>query len=205
MELTPTIVNVAVFGVILISAIFAYARGLTRESVTLLVWLGAGLAALKFYPKAVPFILDFKDLGEWTKWAAVAVTFVAALVVLTILGSFFARVIANSPLRSIDKGLGFLFGAARGILILAVVWIGYQQLVEPEYTSESIEASKGGQLVKDSAEYLTRWIPTEMPPFLVNAYTDFIGPDAENPETGPVLAPDTAPAPVPELQPATNG
>ena len=112
MELTPTIVNVAVFGVILLSAIFAYARGLTRESVTLLVWIGAAMAALKFYPKAVPFIQDFKDLGEWTKWAALAAAFVVALIVLTIVGSFISRIIANSPLRSIDKGLGFLFGAA---------------------------------------------------------------------------------------------
>lgn len=175
MELTPTIVNVAVFGVILLSAIFAYARGLTRESVTLLVWIGAAMAALKFYPKAVPFIQDFKDLGEWTKWAALAAAFVVALIILTIVGSFISRIIANSPLRSIDKGFGFLFGAARGLLILAVCWIGYQQLVEPEYTHPSIEASKGGQLVQDSADYLMGWMPTEMPPFLTDAYEDFMG------------------------------
>jgi len=197
MELTPTIVNIAVFGVILLSAIFAYARGLTRESVTLLVWIGAAMAALKFYPKAVPFIQDFKDLGEWTKWAALAAAFVIALIVLTIVGSFISRVIANSPLRSIDKGLGFLFGAARGLLILAVCWIGYQQLVEPEYSHEAIEASKGGQLVQDSATYLTGWIPTEMPPFLTDAYEDFMGREVggETPEPeqvpNPLREPDT--------------
>jgi len=190
MELTPTIVNVAVFGVILLSALFAYARGLTRESVTLLVWIGAAMAALKFYPKAVPFIQDFKDLGEWTKWAALAAAFVVALIVLTIVGSFISRIIANSPLRSIDKGLGFLFGAARGLLILAVCWIGYQQLVEPEYSHPSIEASKGGQLVQDSATYLTGWIPTEMPTFLTDAYEDFMGRDVGNGAPDPEKIPN---------------
>ncbi len=191
MELTPTIINVAVFGVILISAIFAYARGLTRESVTLLVWIGAAMAALKFYPKAVPFIQDFKDLGEWTKWAALAAAFVVALIILTIIGSFVSRIIANSPLRSIDKGFGFLFGAARGLLILAVGWIGYQHLVEPEYSHPAIEASKGGQLVQDSAAYLSEWVPTEMPPFLTDAYQDFmgreVGGEVPNPEPQPSL------------------
>jgi len=190
MELTPTIVNIAVFGVILLSAIFAYARGLTRESVTLLVWIGAAMAALKFYPKAVPFIRDFKDLGEWTKWAALAAAFVIALIVLTIVGSFISRIIANSPLRSIDKGLGFLFGAARGLLILAVCWIGYQQLVEPEYSHTAIEASKGGQLVQDSANYLTGWIPTEMPPFLIDAYEDFMGREVGSDTPDPTQVPN---------------
>ncbi len=193
MELTPTIVNVAVFGVILLSAIFAYARGLTRESVTLLVWIGAAMAALKFYPKAVPFIEDFKDLGEWTKWAAVAATFVVALIVLTIVGSFVARIIANSPLRSIDKGFGFIFGAARGILILAVTWLGYQQLVEPEYTHEAFAESKGGQLVQDSANYITQWIPTEIPPFLTDAYEDFMGREIGDVVPEPALLPATQP------------
>ena len=185
-ELTPTIVNVAVFGVILLSAIFAYARGITREAMTLVVWLGAALAALKFYPKMVPLISDFKDLGEWTKWAALAATFVVALVIFTIIGSLIARIIANSPLRAIDKGFGFLFGAARGILILAVTWIGYQQLVEPEYSSPAIEASKGGQLVQDSAAYLTEFIPDEMPPFLTDAYEDFMGREAGTEPTEPL-------------------
>ncbi len=200
MELTPTIVNVAVFGVILLSAIFAYARGLTRESVTLLVWVGAAMAALKFYPKAVPFIEDFRDLGEWTKWAAVAATFVVALIVLTIIGSFLARTIANSPLRSIDKGFGFIFGAARGILILAVTWLGYQQLVEPEYTHEAVAASKGGQLVQDSANYVTQWIPTEIPSFLIDAYEDFVEVEADD----EILEPELLPATQPETN-STNG
>jgi membrane protein required for colicin V production len=175
MELTPTIVDIAVFGVILLSAIFAYARGLARESMTLLVWIGAALAALKFYPRVVPFIDEVANLGEWTKWAALAAAFVVALILLTIIGSFITRIIANSPLRAIDKGLGFLFGAARGIALLAVVWIGYQQLVEPEYSSPAIDESKGGQLVQDAANYLVTFVPDEMPPYLADAYQDFMG------------------------------
>lgn len=193
MELTPTIVNIGVFGVILLSAIFAYARGVTREMVTLAVWAGAAIAALKFYPKAVPLIQDFKDLGEWTKWAALVATFVVALIVLTIVGSFFARIIANSPLRVIDKGIGFLFGMARGVLILAVCWIGLTQLVDPQtYNHDAVNSSKGGQLVKDSADYLMNWMPKEMPPFLVNAYEDFMGREID---TLPASTPSPAPTP----------
>lgn len=203
MELTPTIVNVAVFGVILLSAVFAYARGITREAMTFLVWGGAALAALKFYPKAVPLIQDFKDLGEWTKWAALAATFVVALIVLSVIGSMISRIIANSPLRAIDKGFGFLFGAARGILLLAVAWIGYNLLVEPEYTHEAIEASKGGQLVSDAGDYVMTLVPEEMPPFLTDAYEDFMGR-----EVGAVVpAPselELAPNPLPDTN-TTNG
>lgn len=179
MELTPTIVNVAVFGVILISAMLAYARGLTREAMTLVVWLGSALVALNFYPAVEPYIRDFKDLGEWTKWAAVGATFVVALIVFTLIGGAIASIIANSPLRALDKGLGFLFGAARGLLILAVSWIGYQQIVKPEYTHPAIEASKGGQLVADSSDYLMTLAPDEWPEFLTRATEDLMQKDPE--------------------------
>ena len=186
MELTPTIVNVAVFGVILVSAMLAYARGLTREAVTLAVWLGAALIALNFYPAIEPHVRNFKDMGEWTKWVAVGATFVIALILFTLIGGAIASLIANSPLRAIDKGLGFLFGAARGLLILAISWIGYQQIVKPEYTHESIEASKGGQLVVDSSEYLMTWAPTEWPDFIKEAAVDLMEPnETDTPPTIP--------------------
>lgn len=201
MELTPTIVNVAVFGVIILSALFAYARGVTREAVTLVVWIGAALAALKFYPKAVPLIQDFADLGDWTKYAALAVAFVVALIILTLIGSFIASIIANSPLRAIDKGLGFLFGAARGLLLLAVAWIGYGFLVDADgYSHESIQASKGGQLVIDTATYLGQWVPSDLndlPPYLTDAYEDFI-----NREVGDTVPASTDPVMIPN--PALN-
>jgi membrane protein required for colicin V production len=205
MELTPTIVNVAVFGVILISAIFAYARGLTREAVTLLVWVGAALAAMKFYPKAVPLIQDFTDLGDWTKYAALAAAFVVALIILSIVGSLISRIIANSPLRAIDKGLGFLFGAARGLLLLAVCWIGYGFLVDADdYSSTAIQGSKGGELVIDSANYLRQWVPeniNDLPPFLTDFITDFT-----DREVGDIVPAEPDPAMVPNpLNDTTNG
>lgn len=193
MELTPTIVNVAVFGVILISAILAYARGLTREAVTLAVWIGAALIAINFYKPLEPHVASFKDFGEWNKWIAIGATFVIALIVLTLLGGGIASLIANSPLRAIDKGLGFLFGAARGLLILAVCWIGYQQIVKPEYTHDAITASKGGQLVTDSSDYLVSIAPTEWPDFLKDAARDLMGDDGE-----------TTPAPTPTPASATE-
>ena len=195
MEMTPTIVNVVVFGVILLSAILAYARGLTRELVTLVVWLGSAWVALKFYKPVVPLVRDVQDLGEWTKWAALGLTFVLALIVFTLLGSFVSRLISNSPLRAVDKGLGFLFGAARGLLLLAVAWIGYQQIVEPEYTHESIEASKGGQLVADTAVWLEGFAPSEWPPFITAATEDLLGPSQPEDDPLPAGIAPTVPTP----------
>ena len=192
MELTPTIVNVAVFGIITLSAILAYARGLTREAVTLAVWIGAALLALRFYPVAVPYVEELANLDEFTRWAAVGAAFVVALIVLTLLGSLLSGIIANSPLRSIDKGLGFLFGAARGLLLLAVGWLGYQELMSDERTTATVEAAQGGRLVRDASLWLERQLPEEWPPFLSAAVEDLVGDEPEPlPESVPAPADPT--------------
>lgn len=195
MELTPTIVNIAVFGVVLISAMLAYARGLTREAVTLAIWIGAALVALSAYPTLEPFVRDFQDLGEWTKWAAIGLAFVIALLAFTLIGSAVSSLIGNSPLRGIDKGLGFIFGAARGLLILAISWIGYEQIVKPEYTHAAIEGSKGGALVKDSADYLVSKAPDDWPDFIKTAMTDLMGSDDEETVEAGASTSEAPPAP----------
>lgn len=180
MELTPTIIDAVVGVVVLISAVLAYGRGLTREIFTLGVWLLAALAALQFYPMIEPIVADVETwagigLGSFRPWAAVLVTFVLSLIVLSVIGSAISSIIRNSVLGSIDKGLGFLFGALRGLLLLAVVWFLFEKASPATLEADYIAQSRGAGIVKDMAGALTSAMPSELPEFLKTAMSDLFG------------------------------
>jgi membrane protein required for colicin V production len=174
--------------VVLLSALFAYSRGFTKEVFTLGIWVVAALAALNFYPVVEPVIRDVVDLGDLTPWAAIAIAFVIALIILSIVGSVISSAIRNSALGPIDKGLGFLFGVARGLVLLALAWILFEGSNPAVIESEAIQTSYGGKIVADTAAALREAMPTEMPNFLQTAMADLFD-----------KAPGSSTAPVNEL------
>jgi len=192
MELTSTIVDVVIGVVVLFSALFAYSRGLTREVFTLGIWIVAALAALNFYPMVEPTLRDVVDLGDLTPWAAIVLTFVIALVILTIVGGAIASFISNSALGPIDRGLGFLFGVARGLILLAVVWIFVGGSNPATLQTKAIADSYGGRIVADTATALRETMPTEMPDFLQTALSDLFdkAPGASNDPVGELVEPN---------------
>jgi len=192
MELTSTIVDAVIAVVVLLSALFAYSRGFTREVFTLGIWIVAALAALNFYPVVEPILRDFVDLGDLTPWAAIVIAFVLALIILTIVAGAIASFISNSALGPIDKGLGFLFGVARGLVLLALVWIFVGGSNPATLQDPVIQNSYGGKIVGDTATALRDAMPTEMPDFLQTALGDLFdkAPGASSEPVGEFVEPN---------------
>lgn len=118
-----TAFDVGVGVLVLISAILATARGLTREVLSLATWAGSAAIAIymwQYHPEiarqyiAEPVVADI---------ATVVVTFIVALIVLHLLTMRIADFVVDSRVGPIDRTLGFAFGVLRGVLIAIVVTI----------------------------------------------------------------------------------
>ena len=118
-----TAFDVGVGVLVLISAILATARGLTREVLSLATWAGSAAIAIymwQYHPEiarqqiAEPIVADI---------ATVVVTFIVALIVLHLLTMRIADFVVDSRIGPIDRTLGFVFGVLRGILIAIVITI----------------------------------------------------------------------------------
>ena len=135
-----TIIDGIVAAVIILSAILAYARGFVRESLAILGWIGAAILAFIFAPTVRPMVAQIPGLNkflgdscELATIAAFAAVFALALVVFSIITPLFSSVVQRSALGGVDQGIGFLFGVARGILLVAVAFIAvsYTHLTLP--------------------------------------------------------------------------
>ncbi len=122
-----TIIDGVVAGLIVLSALLAYARGLVREGLAIGGWIVSGLVAFTFAPQVEPLVKELPVLGDFLAQScqiAMVVSFAIILVICLVIVGFFTplltSLIKDSALGPIDQGLGFLFGVARGVLLAAI-------------------------------------------------------------------------------------
>src|SRR5215510_3220792 len=113
-----TWLDYAVIGVFAISLLIGAWRGLVREVVSILGWVIAFLAANLFAGPLGPAMPEAIPSPELRVAAAFVAVFVGALILASLAGLILSKVVKAVGLGGIDRLLGALFGAARGVLIL---------------------------------------------------------------------------------------
>jgi len=113
-----TWLDYAVAGVFAVSLVVGAWRGLVREVLSILGWVIAFLAANLLagpvglmMPQAIPS-------PELRIAAAYVAVFLGSLIVTALLGLLLSKIVQAAGLGGVDRMLGALFGAARGLLIV---------------------------------------------------------------------------------------
>ena len=112
--------------IIIISAIFALIRGLTHEILSVVAWIGAAIATLFLYPYARPLVGQYVETSWVGNIVTAIVLFVATAVILSFLSHAISKGVKDSPVGPLDHTLGFLFGVARGGVLVVVLFLGLQ-------------------------------------------------------------------------------
>lgn len=115
--------DIVIIAVILLSAVIGLFRGLVRELLSLIGWIVAIWVAWVYAPNLAGLFSGFISAPEVRLAAAFIALFLVILVLIAILAHYICKVISASALKSTDRSLGMLFGALRGILLIALVTI----------------------------------------------------------------------------------
>ena len=179
-----TYVDAVVAVIVLLSAFLAYSRGFTREMFAIGGWLLAALAAFFFAPMVKPLIEEIPYIGPKVLQGSCIISMIAAfvlvvaagLLVLAVFTPIFASVVLESALGPIDRVLGFLFGVARGVLLIAVAYLiyGYLSVGEfqdaladparaPETGIEALDKSASKNILDEVSALIDRHRPEELP------------------------------------------
>jgi membrane protein required for colicin V production len=189
--------------IILISSILAFSRGLVRELMAILGWVGAAIVAFIFAPSVQPLVKELPVVGEFLSdscelsvVAAFAGVFVVGLIVAALFTPLFSGAVQRSALGGIDQALGFLFGAARGVLLIAIAFIVYDRVLSDQ-AIPMIDDSRTAKVFANFQSNIDQNIPTDAPGWIVERYNELTNICAGG------LQP-ISPAPAPEA-PATGG
>lgn len=205
-----TIIDAVVAAVIILSAILAWSRGFVRESLAILGWIAAAILAFLFAATVRPMIAQLpvldRFLGDSCELATIAgfaVVFALALVVFSIITPLFSSVVQRSALGGVDQGMGFLFGVARGILLVAIAFIVYDRVMTSQQVP-MVENSRSAQVFERMRGQMDDQIPDDAPGWIVSRYeqmvrgcgatTETVDPDAAPADASPARpTPDAAP------------
>ena len=175
-----TLVDAIVAVLILLSAILAYSRGLVREVLSIAGWIVAAIVGFIFAPRAeplmreIPMVGDFlADSCELSILGAAALVFVAALVVMSIFTPLFSSLIQRSAIGGLDRGLGFLFGVVRGVVLVVVALIVYDRVVVGENVA-MIDNSRTAQIFADFQDRIDEELPEDAPDWIVQRYEELV-------------------------------
>ena len=114
-------VDMLLLAVLAVSVIVGLIRGFVFEVLSLAGWIAAWFAAQWFAPVAAPYVPLGVPGSALNLGAAFAAVFVAALIVWAIAARLIRLLIQATPLSLPDRGLGALFGALRGVVLLLAV------------------------------------------------------------------------------------
>ncbi len=155
-----TLLDGILVGFTLVSAMLAMVRGFSREILSIASWAAAAAAAFFFYPAILPYVRPHIENEQIAMVASAAAVFVVALIVVTVITMKIADFIIDSRVGALDRTLGFLYGAARGILVVAVGLMFFNWLVganPPAWVSEA----KSRPLLESVGNYLQNLLPED--------------------------------------------
>ncbi|MBM2711372.1 CvpA family protein [Mesorhizobium caraganae] len=123
-----TLLDGILVGFTLVSAMLAMVRGLSREILSVVSWAAAAVAAFFFYKPVLPYVQPYVESDKIAMAASAGIVFLIALIVVSVITMKLADWIIDSRIGALDRTLGFLYGAARGILVVAVALLFFNWL-----------------------------------------------------------------------------
>jgi len=161
MDINPaTALDIVAFGVLLLSSLLALTRGLIRESLSIVSFVVATLATIFTYP-------IFKTVTEnWIESELIATIVTAAVIFLSVyaLMTFTTHKLSglarqNVHIGVLDRVCGFAFGVVRGMVMLALVLLGWNFVAKPDQTPDWVAQARVYPAISATAEALISLVP----------------------------------------------
>jgi membrane protein required for colicin V production len=171
------IIDILVLLVLALSALIAFLRGFIREVLTIIGVLGGMVAAYYAGPHLLPIMEGWLgvdpnaedpqklfDIIPYTYVAAFLAygsIFVIVVVILSIISHMIAEAVKSVGLGAIDRTLGVVFGLARGILLLGILYLPVHLTIEQETRDGWFEGARSHVYIEMTAEVISGYLPEE--------------------------------------------
>jgi membrane protein required for colicin V production len=154
--------DLGVVAVVVLSAIFAFARGFVREALSIIAWVGAAAITLYGFSWVYALVDPHVHNPLLSQVIAGFGLFIISLIALTILTGFVARMVRSSGRSPIDRTLGFIFGLARGAFLVCLAYLLLDVSVQPSDRPVWIREAKSGPYLHEGADALKGFLPESL-------------------------------------------
>ncbi len=168
------IIDIIVGLVVISSALISFMRGFIREVLTIAGVVGGILAAVFVGPSIAPTVREWfgvvegkesEKLFDMIPMEIVAdattygVIFIAVVIVLSVLSHIMAGAAKAVGLGPVDRTLGVIFGVARALVLLALVYMPFHLMMNKERKEEFFKESRTHYFIEKISATMAQYLP----------------------------------------------
>jgi membrane protein required for colicin V production len=194
----PSYLDLGLIVVVLISALLAMLRGFTREVLAIASWTAAAVAAIYLHPLVLPYVKPYISKDVLALAASAAIVFFVTLVIVSLITVRLSDVILDSKVGALDRSLGFVFGAVRGLLLCVIAFVFFSWLVPEKTQPLWVKNARMRPLLQSTGDELMAMLPDDPEGLLAKLKTPkSTGTTEETPADTDIDPKPVTPAPAP--------
>ena len=147
--------------VVLISAVLAMIRGFTREVFSIGSWVAAAAATYFFWEDVLPYTQEYIADENLALGVTIAGIFFVTLLVVSIITMRISDFVLDSKAGPLDRTMGFIFGAARGLILVVIAVLFLNFFIAPDRQPEWIAAAASKPWLDDIGDDLLNRLPDD--------------------------------------------
>lgn len=156
-----TFLDLILLVVMLVSALLAMIRGFMREILSIAAWAAAALATVYLYSRLLPFAKQYFNNDIVAAAAVIGGVFLGTLLIVSIITVRVSDMILDSRIGALDRTLGFLFGLARGLIIVVVAFLFFDWLVPQKSQPDWVRNAKSKVVLTGTGDWLKSLLPDD--------------------------------------------
>lgn len=132
-------IDYAILLLIVVSVVISWLRGFVREAMSLAAWVVSFWVALRFSGAIATYMQGLIPDETLRLILAFFIMFIVTMVVSSVAIFFATKLVEKTGLTNADRAIGLVFGAVRGVLIVAalVMVAGLTQLPQAPVWKDS--------------------------------------------------------------------
>jgi membrane protein required for colicin V production len=178
-----TLLDIVLIAVMLVSGLLAMVRGFMREILSIIAWILAAGATLYAYSKLLPLAKQYFNNDIVAAVAVIGGVFLVTLLIVSILTVRISDMVLDSRVGALDRTLGFLFGLARGLVIVVVAFMFFNWLVPDRSQPEWVRAAKSKVVLTGTGQWLMSMLPEDPESTILKRLKKPKPEDTETPES----------------------
>lgn len=156
-----TLLDLVVIAVMLVSGLLAMVRGFLREVFSIMSWIAAAGATAYFYSRLLPVTKQYISQDTVALAVTVLILFLGTLFIVSVITARLSDLVLDSRIGALDRTLGFLFGLARGLLVMVVAFLFFNWLVPEKNQPVWAVSAKSRPVLENAGNWLVSLLPDD--------------------------------------------
>ncbi len=153
--------DVLLIVIMLISGFLAMLRGLTREVLAIMSWALAAGTTLLIWPRYRKDVQQYIQPDLLADAVLGIGVFIIALIIVSLITTRFSDKVLDSRVGALDRTLGFVFGLARGLILVVIVYLFLSPLMPEKDHPNWVREARSLPLIEQTGQMILSLVPED--------------------------------------------